>query len=289
MEQIPVICFAEVEAGSTTVQDAVTATNTFIREKFTGQVLSSQLLNAVWVIYNRVSPPEFSYSLGVPSSQCASLEGETMSDEVARLPEGQTFINMAALGLSGYNVITSDPADSATAMFNDQGCKRQTLFNPELVQCMALCALSPNLQVCATSTLVRFGSNKLVPQFVLELMHQNGIEVITSRQIGYDYHSLMSVEHNRVLGMALNLAEAMEERERLDLELCETDRLLQEKVALVSRLHAGRYPEAKELEMKEMNSLSVTAPLPEKKQKAETTVEQVNENANPNYQSIGNG
>ena len=120
-------------------------------------------------------------------------------------------------------------------------------------------------------------------------MHQNGIEVITSRQIGYDYHSLMSVEHNRVLGMALNLAEAMEERERLDLELCETDRLLQEKVALVSRLHAGRYPEAKELEMKEMNSLSVTAPLPEKKQKAETTVEQVNENANPNYQSIGNG
>ena len=116
-------------------------------------------------------------------------------------------------------------------MFHDQGCKRQTLFNPELVQFIALCALSPNVQVCATATLVRFGSNKLVPQFVLEHMRQNGIEVITSRQIGYDYHSLMSVEHNRVLGMALNQGEAMEEREQLDLQLSEKDQLLQEKVA----------------------------------------------------------
>ena len=46
--------FAEVEDGSTTVQDAVTATHSFIHAAFMGQVLSPQLLNAVWAIYNRV-------------------------------------------------------------------------------------------------------------------------------------------------------------------------------------------------------------------------------------------
>ena len=92
--------------GSTTVQYAVTATNLFIQENFADQVLSPHLQNAVWIIYNRVSPPEYTFSLGRPSSQCASLQGETMTDKVAGIPEGQTFTNMAALELSGYNVIT---------------------------------------------------------------------------------------------------------------------------------------------------------------------------------------
>ena len=87
--------FAEVEDGSTTVQDAVTATHSFIHATFTGQVLSPHLLNAVWVIYNRVSLPELTFSLGSPTAQCASLQGINMTPEAASMPEGQTFTNLA--------------------------------------------------------------------------------------------------------------------------------------------------------------------------------------------------
>ena len=86
--------------------------------------------------------------------------------------------------------------------------------------------------------------------------------------------------------LSTTVGDQLEEREQLDLRLSEEHQFLQEKVALVTRLRAGRYPKAKELEMKERKSLSVTAVPPEKKQKAGTNVEQVDENANTNAWAV---